>query len=99
MVWRRVIGAKYGNEWGGWCTKSMFVAYGVCLWKFIRSGWLNFSKFIRYDVGNSTRVKFWNDVWCRDRPLKEVFPNLYNISWSRDASVSEVMCYANGRIS
>ena len=37
-LWRRVIGAKYGNEWGGWCTKSVSGAYGVCLWKFIRSG-------------------------------------------------------------
>ena len=41
---------------------------------------------------------FKYDVWCRDRPLKEVFPDLYNISRTRDASVSEVLCYANGRI-
>ena len=74
-------------------------AYGVCLWKFIRSGWLNFSKFIWFDVGDGTRVKFWDDVWCRDRPLKEAFLDLYNISRSRDASVSKVMCCANGRIS
>ena len=98
-LWRRVIGAKYGNEWGGWCTKSVSGEYGVCLWKFIRSGWVNFSKFIRYDVGDGSRVKFWDDVWCRDCPLKEVFPDLYNISRSRDASVSEVMRCANGRIS
>uniref|UniRef100_A0A7N2R337 Uncharacterized protein n=1 Tax=Quercus lobata TaxID=97700 RepID=A0A7N2R337_QUELO len=51
-LWRRVIGAKYGNEWGGWCTKSVSRAFGVCLWKFIRSGWLKFSKFLRYDVGD-----------------------------------------------
>ena len=71
-------------------------AYGVCLWKFIWSGWWNFSKFIRYEVGDGTRVKFWDDVWCRDRPLKEAFPDLYNISRTRDASVFEVMCFANG---
>ena len=97
-LWRRVIGAKYGNEWGGWCTKSVSRAHGVCLWKSIRKGWLNFSKFLRYDVGDGTRVKFWVYVWCRDCPLKEVFPDLYNISRTRDASVSEVLCYANGRI-
>ena len=57
----------------------------------------NFSKFLRYDVGDGTQVKFWVDVWCRDRPLKEVFPDLYNIR-TRDASISEVLCYANGRI-
>ena len=49
-------------------------------------------------MGDGTCVKFWVDVWCRDRPLKEVFPDLYNISRTRDASVSEVLCYANGRI-
>ena len=37
-------------------------------------------------------------MWCRDRPLKEVFPDLYNISRTRDASASEVMCYVIGRI-
>jgi len=37
-LWRSVIEAKYGNEWGGWCTKFVSRAYGVCLWKFIRSG-------------------------------------------------------------
>ena len=52
------IGAKYGNEWGGWCTKSVSGAYGVRLWKCIRSGWLNFSKCLRYNVGDGTRVKF-----------------------------------------
>ena len=98
-LWRRVIGVKYGNEWDGWCTKSVFGAFGVGLWKFIRSGWLKFSKFLRYDVGDGTRVKSWDDVWFRDRPLKEAFTDLYNISRTRDASVFEVMCYANGRIS
>ena len=50
-------------------------------------------------MGDGTCVKFWDDVWCRDRPLKEVFPDLYNISRTRDASVSEVMCFVNGRVS
>ena len=38
-------------------------------------------------------------MWCRDRHLKESFLDLYNISRSRDASVSKVMRCANGRIS
>ena len=50
-------------------------------------------------MGDGTRVKFWDDVWCRDHPLKEEFPDLYNISWTREASVFEVMCYANERVS
>lgn len=33
-------------------------SYGVSVWKTIRSGWLAFSKFLRYDVGDGTRGKF-----------------------------------------
>ena len=44
-------------------------------------------------------MKFWDDVWCRDCPLKEEFLDLYNISRTREALISEVMCYANGRVS
>ena len=50
-------------------------------------------------MGDGTHVKFWDDVWCRDRPLKEVFLDLYNISRTRDTSVSVVMCVVNGRVS
>ena len=49
-------------------------------------------------VDDGSRVKFWDDVWCRDRHLKEEFPDLYNISRTREASVSEVMSYANERV-
>ena len=38
-------------------------------------------------------------MWCRDRPFKEEFPDLYNISSTSEASVSEVMSYANERVS
>ena len=37
-LWRKVIEAKYGNVWGGWCTKKVTSAYGVSLWRYIRSG-------------------------------------------------------------
>ena len=55
---------KYGNDWSGWCTKKVTNAYGVSLWRHIRSGWMNFSKLLLYDVGDGTSVKFWKHVWC-----------------------------------
>ena len=61
-LWRRVIEVKYGNAWGSWCMKKVTSAYGVSLWRFIRSSWLNFSKLILYDVGDGTRVKFCKHV-------------------------------------
>ena len=68
-LWRRVIEVKYGNDWGGWCTKKVTSAYGVSLWRHIRSGWMSFSKILLYDVGDGSRVKFWKHVWCGDRTL------------------------------
>ena len=71
--------------------------YGVSLWRYIRSGWLNFSKFLVYDVGDGTRVKFWKHVWCGDCTLQEAFPKLYHLSRSKDSSVAEVMGWSAGR--
>ena len=54
---------------GDWYTKPMLGTYGVSMWKTIRSGWLAFLKFLWYDVGDGTKVKFWEDVWCGDCSL------------------------------
>ena len=71
--------------------------FGVNLWRYIRSGWLNFSKFLVYDVGDGTRVKFWKHVWCGDCTLQEAFPELYRLSRSKDSLVAEVMGWSAGR--
>ena len=97
-LWRRVIEVKYGNDWGGWCTKKVTSAYGVSLWRHIISAWMNFSKLHLFDAGDGTRVKFWKHVWCGDRTLQEAFPELYCISRTKDSSVAEVMCCSSGRI-
>ena len=71
--------------------------YGVSLWRYIRSGWLNFSKLLVYDVGDGTRVNFWKHVWCGDCTLQEAFPELYCLNRSKDSSVAEVMGWSVGR--
>ena len=49
-------------------------------------------------MGVGTTIKFWEDVWCRDCSLKEAFPELYSISWTREFFISEVMRFSNGRL-
>ncbi len=37
----------------------------------------------------STKVKFWDDVWCGDERLKNSFPELYRIACEKDAYVAD----------
>ena len=87
-------------EYLGWLVheKGDKCVYGVSLWNFIRSGWLNFSELLQYEVGDGTRVKFLKHVWCGDCTLKEDFLELHYLSRARDASVAEVMGWSGGRI-
>ena len=92
-LWRRVIEAKYGNE-SGVCSRSVEGPYGVNFWKFIRRGWLTFSRFLQFDVGDGTKVKFLQDVWCDDCPLKVAFSELFSISHHKESSI-DVLHFSN----
>ena len=99
-LWRRVIEKKYGSDWGWGAdgVKKLSGPLGISLWKSIRWQWPTFSKPLWFDVGDGTREKFWHDVWCGDYPQKEFLPESYCIIRSREASVAEVICLANGRL-
>ena len=94
--WRRVIGVNYGSEGGGWCSKSVPCPYAVSLWKSISSGWTTFSRYVLFDIGDGSRVKFWHGVWCGDSFLKLSFLELFNISRDKEAYVVDLMKFPNG---
>ena len=68
-----------------WYTRSLYQTYGVSLWKYIHRGWTTFSCFIKFEVADGTRIKFWLDVWRGALSLKESYPELYCIA--RDGEV------------
>jgi len=78
--WRVAVDSKYGSLWGGWSSCEPVGAFGVGLWKNIRKGWETLSSFIRFEVGDGVRTKFWHDLWCGDMILKEAFPVLFGIA-------------------
>ncbi|RVW46317.1 Pre-mRNA-splicing factor SYF1 [Vitis vinifera] len=43
-----------------------------------------------FKVGSGNKVKFWKDGWCEDLPLRDVFPNLFSITFSKDARMVDV---------
>ena len=90
-----MIEVKYGCVWGGWCTSPVSGPYGVGLWKNISRGWPSFSRYILFDIGDGTRVKFWQDCWCGETPLAVRFPDLFRFCRDKETSVAELMKVSN----
>jgi hypothetical protein len=44
-----------------------------------------------FDIKDGTMVRFWDDTWMRDKPLKNQYPNLYNIARDPHATISKIM--------
>jgi hypothetical protein len=49
--------------------------------------------FIRgsFRIRNGLEVRFWEDTWIEDKPLKLKYPSLYNIVRRKDAMVAQVL--------
>jgi hypothetical protein len=45
----------------------------------------------KFDLGDGSQVRFWEDSWIRPHPLKSLFPVLYNIVRNKDALVRTVL--------
>ena len=85
------MAAKYGVDRGGWTSSLPRGSYGCSLWRHIRKGWEVFSTHISFEVGLGTRVSFWHDNWCSNRPLKELFSSLYRFSLNQEDTVASVL--------
>jgi hypothetical protein len=42
-------------------------------------------------IKDGTNVRFWDDTWIREKPLKIQYPNLYNIAREPHATISKIM--------
>ncbi|XP_035544454.1 uncharacterized protein LOC108983424 isoform X2 [Juglans regia] len=93
-LWKEVVVSRHGGAWGGWCTNEVRGGYGVGLWRYIRGGWQCFENNVRFVVGQGTRIKFWQNVWCGERSLERAFPALYNIAINREASIADLCVIA-----
>ena len=58
--------------------------------------WPSFSRYILFDIGDGTRVKFWQDCWCGETPLAVRILELFRFCRDKEASVAELMKFTNG---
>jgi hypothetical protein len=54
------------------------------------------SSHTRFILGNGSRIRFWDDVWCREMPLKEAFPGLYDIACDKNSFVAAHLILESG---
>uniref|UniRef100_A0A7N2R7M9 Reverse transcriptase zinc-binding domain-containing protein n=1 Tax=Quercus lobata TaxID=97700 RepID=A0A7N2R7M9_QUELO len=64
--------------------------------RIIHQGWPSFSRHILYDIGDGSRVKFWQDWWCGETSLAVRYPDLFRFCRNKDASVAELLMSTNG---
>ena len=88
--WKTVIKQKYCTEAGGWFTNAPRGSYGVGLWKEISKESEQLKNDSSFEIGDGCRIKFWENVWCRETPLRVSFPSLYALSNSKGAMASEL---------
>ena len=43
-----------------------------------------------FKVGKGYRVRLWEDSWCSEVPLRDLFPRLYSLARLKEAKVMEV---------
>lgn len=53
-------------------------------------------RFIQFEVGDVSRVIFWQDLWHGGSSLVMCFPELFRISCDKEASVADLMKSTNG---
>ena len=74
----------------------MAVSYlRVGVWKKLGCVEGEFSKFVRFEVGEGSRVWFWHEVWCGDHTLKEAFLMLFSIACFMEALVADLVQLSN----
>jgi hypothetical protein len=60
------VEAKYDSVSGGWCSKEVERPFRVGVWKHIKRGRGVLLRFVRYEVGDGTKIRFWHDSWYVD---------------------------------
>jgi hypothetical protein len=60
-----------------------------------KEGMGNFSRYVRFMMGDGTHIHFGHDVGCDEQFLKETFPKLFGIARHKNALVVDHMYFSS----
>ena len=75
---------KFGSMWGGWFLVRIMGRVGLVYAIYRR--WVGFSRYIRFELGDGSKIRFWRTSSVGSRPLKLVFLELFSLARFKDAS-------------
>ncbi|WVZ95111.1 hypothetical protein U9M48_040913 [Paspalum notatum var. saurae] len=88
-TWQDLVRNKYlkGKPLGSRTKKPGISHFWAGLME-VKQTFLNLGSFV---IGDGTQVRFWEDIWCGNCPLKFSYPSLFNIVRKKEATVAEVI--------
>ena len=76
-VWQQLLKSKYLKD--KTLTQVQYMPGDSQFWAGLMKVKGDFLSLGKFDLGYGSQVRFWEDSWIRPRPLKSLFPTLYNI--------------------
>lgn len=89
-LWRKVVAVKYGSreDWNPIVPRG---SYGWSPWRGIMTQLDSFKAGLAFEVGDGGRVRFWIDAWCGERPLREVYLDIFAMAVDSNAVVASYL--------
>ncbi|XP_026442924.1 uncharacterized protein LOC113342676 [Papaver somniferum] len=88
-LWFKIISEKYGITNLGWKTKPPKGVDGSSVWRYIYSVSNDIFNNVQFKAGNDETVRFWEDQWLHEGILSYLYPNLYQLSILKGASIKQ----------
>jgi hypothetical protein len=88
-VWQQLLRSKYLRD--KTLTQVQYMPGDSHFWAGLMKVKDEFLSMGRFHLGDGTQVCFWEDSWIAPRPLKTIFPALYNIVRKKSAFVRTVL--------
>ena len=88
-VWQDLLTNKYLRDKS--LTQVQYMPGDSQFWASLMKVKGEFLSMGRFELGDGSQVRFWEDSWITPRPLKTLFTALYNIVRRKSASVRSML--------